>query len=1146
MPGKPSRTRRSPRPNPKAGAAAGQRKNGKDTPGTKGNGAPGSLPASDFRHKAAKRLNNPPAKIAGEGTVPAVPKARYAYSPHLAPILRFDPSADADRAAARIAALIDKAAKGALTDDERAMLREALDNREPWLEWATKREQHDRGGWFEVDPVALHIHERVSAQAILKVAARQDAARWLFADPEHEYHQAVQFYRHPIDWTNRLILGDSLQVMSSLARREGLAGKVQMIYMDPPYGIKFASNFQPEVGRRDVKDKDQDLTREPEMVRAYRDTWHLGIHSYLSYLRDRLILARELLADTGSIFVQISDENLHRVRMLLDEIFGPANFVSQIAFSKTSSATVLLLPSTVDHLMWYARSRSTVKYREIFATKSAGGAGGAKYDQAESRVGFRAAVSQVDDVDAARVFRVDNITSQSVGREKGEGAACWFPVELGGRSFLPSMRNRWKTNQEGLGRLLQTDRVAMTGESIGYVRFLDDFPAFPHSDIWMDIGGIQSRADPKAYVVQTATEAVKRCMLMTTDPGDLVLDPTCGSGTTAYVAEQWGRRWITIDTSRVAIAIARQRLLTARFDRFRVKGEDAQGKLGNGHADPSIGLVYRTVPHITLKSIAQNQNLDPIFARHEPILEDRLKACNAALAKVPAALRSRLADKLTIKERKEGKRAVTDADRRRWLLPPDNRDRSKAARDKATVDLDAAGWYHWEVPFDTDPDWPKPLADTVTAYRQAWRAKMDEVNACIAANADQEELVDQPEIVRGVTRVSGPFTAEAVQPPEMSLGDVLALDATNPDRQGGADAPGVGTSEFAGAPDALDATFPIRMVETQGEIDARNAVAYLKQMCDLIRRDGVRLLDNKHMVWSRLDTLYDSGGGAGGLFHAEGRWLLGTNGPDPEPDGSATVGVVFGPQYGPITAAMVEAAMRVGARSGYEHLLIAGFSFDGAASASISEAGADQGMRVAGGRKMFVHLSHISPTVNPAMTGLLKDPGQQKGGGPGGGGSAGASASQQLFTVFGQPRVRLNGPGKKGAEWRPAGADDTGQPPESEYTVTMEGVDIYDPVTNQISGARADKVAAWFLDSDYDGRTFCITQAFFPDRTAWEKLAKALNGPGGPIDAERFEALSGTTSLPFPMGKHGRVAVKVIDPRGNEVVRVVALDASRG
>src|ERR1022692_4753309 len=323
---------------------------------------------SDYRFPEATRKNNPPAKIAAEGYVPLVPKAEYLYSPRRPPELRFDPTGRADE----LPELLAKATKQKLTEAEAWALAEALRVHEPWLEWAGKREAKT----FLVDPVALHIHERVSTQAILRVAAREDVNRSLFADPEQEYNEAVQFYKHDVDWSNRLILGDSLQVMSSLARREDLAGKVQMIYMDPPYGIKFGSNFQPEIGKRDVKDKETILTREPEMVKAYRDTWTLGVHSYLAYLRDRLIVAKELLHDRESIFVQISDENLHRVRTLLDEVFAPANFIAQITIKKTTGSTADFIPGSCDYLPWYARNREVTKFRQLFTVKQPGDEGG--------------------------------------------------------------------------------------------------------------------------------------------------------------------------------------------------------------------------------------------------------------------------------------------------------------------------------------------------------------------------------------------------------------------------------------------------------------------------------------------------------------------------------------------------------------------------------------------------------------------------------------------------------------------------------------------------------------------------------------------------------------------------------------------------
>jgi adenine-specific DNA-methyltransferase len=471
---------------------------------------------------------------------------------------------------------------------------------------------------------------------------------------------------------------------------------------------------------------------------------------------------------------------------------------------------------------------------------------------------------------------------------------------------------------------------------------------------------------------------------------------------------------------------------------------------------------YKTVPHITLKSIAQNTNLDPIFAKHEPILEGMLATCNAALAHVTPDVRRRLDLKQIDKQRAGGKRSVTDADLRRWELPQNG-----------------WKWEHWTLPFDTDQDWPPALTEAVTAYRKAWRAKMDEVDACIASNAEQEELVDQPELVKGIVRVSGPFTVEAVQPPELSLG-----------------VPTEGDGLFGGAPHELEDSFTPR---TGGSVngEAKNVEAYLDQMLRLLRMDGVRFPDNKHMSFSRLERVAGTEGG----IQAEGRWAADDEAePKPETDGRATVAVAFGPQYGPVTAKQVEDVIRSANRRGYDDLVVAGFSFDGPAQAIIQEAQHP---------KLRIHMANIRPDVNPGMNGLLKE-----------------QAGSQLFTVFGQPRTKLQGPNKGG-----------------EFKVVMEGVDIYDPVTNTIRSTEDQKVAAWFLDSDYDGRTFCMTQAFFPDKSAWEKLSKAL---GGLIDPERFEALSGTVSLPFPVGKHKRVAVKVIDPRGNEVMQVHHLGGYHG
>jgi adenine-specific DNA-methyltransferase len=605
-------------------------------------------------------------------------------------------------------------------------------------------------------------------------------------------------------------------------------------------------------------------------------------------------------------------------------------------------------------------------------------------------------------------------------------------------------------------RLARASRIEASENSLRFVRFLDDFPVQPIVNLWEDTNRA-GYIDEKQYVVQTSAKVIERCLLMTTDPGDLVLDPTCGSGTTAYVAEQWGRRWITIDTSRVALALARQRLMTARFAMYRLRPLNAEDVARNPKGtwlSPAMGdgastadkhtFQCKSVPHITLKSIARNAALDPIFARHEPILAERLKALNAALQRVAPDLRTRLQRKLAEKQRREGKKAVTDADRRRWELP-------------------RSAWQAWEAPFDTDPDWPQPLQDALTAYRAAWRAKMDEVNACIAANADSEELVDKPDEVRGVVRVSGPFTVEGV----------IALEEGPDSPIGGT--PGEDLDTFEAQP---------------GELDVANAEAHLDKMLRLLRASGVDFRDNKRLAFARLEPLSGVS-----LLHAEGAWANG--------DGQERrVAVSIGPQVGNMSAYQVEQVIRAANRRGYDDLVLAAFGFDAAAQ-DILEDDPNPDLRC--------HMALIRPDV--VMEDLLK-----------------TQPGSQIFTVFSAPRATLRGPDAEGG-----------------YEVEVEGMDVYDPVTNTLHPTDKDRMAAWFLDSDYDGRTFCITQAFFPDKAKWQKLAKAL-GDTGVVEEAAFEALSGTRSLPFPRpankpeGEPWRVAVKVIDPRGNEGMRVLTIE----
>ncbi len=504
---------------------------------------------------------------------------------------------------------------------------------DPQLVWKGKDEQDAQD--LQVPAVPIYIGETIDPLALVEELRAESEGRRSeeqlgFFGPYSDltFEEKVDFYRHAGKWANRMILGDSLLVMTSLAEKEGLKGQVQTIYIDPPYGIKFGSNWQVSTRKRDVRDgKDTDLTRQPEQVRAYRDTWELGIHSYLAYLRDRLMAARELLTESGSIFVQIGDENVHLVRAVMDEVFGNDQFVSQIIFRKTTGKGGELLDNTYDVLLWYCRDREAIKYRPTFEPRSQ------KDDQnlrfVEEADGRRRPMTQDEvaglaDLPAgSRAYRPNPITNQrpAQGTDLRE---FW----LDGTRFTPGA-GTFRTDLAGLERLAATGRLLPVGSTLTYLRYLEDFPYKPRNDIWDDTRQ-SGFGDPKTYVVQTATRVVERCLLMTTDPGDLVLDPTCGSGTTAHVAEQWGRRWITIDTSRVALALARSRLMAAKYPYYLLADSEAgvrkEAQL-TGVTPPSPippttndvrrGFVYERVPHVTLKSIAQNPDIREGMSREE-------------------------------------------------------------------------------------------------------------------------------------------------------------------------------------------------------------------------------------------------------------------------------------------------------------------------------------------------------------------------------------------------------------------------------------------------------------------------------------------------------------------------------------------------
>ncbi len=505
--------------------------------------------------------------------------------------------------------------------------------RDPELYWLNKYANDD--STLQIDIRSLYVHEDINPEMLinslytLSERRKNEAQTDLFDNDifnvrttvEQDYERIADYYQHSDKWKNRLIQGDSLLVMNSLLQRENMAGKVQCIYIDPPYGIKYGSNWQMKLNSRDVKDNDENLSGQPEMIKAFRDTWELGIHSYLSYLRDRLVLARELLTTSGSVFVQISDDNVHLVRSLLDEVFGSENFVSQIIYQKTTGAGSpgeLQAPASVaDFILWYANDKNNIKYRKLFIPKEFGGEVEAVYKFIELSDGDRMSVADYEKKNGvtldyqslpkgSRVYALSDLTSQS-GVDKTR-----YPIHFNGTDYYPHGSRVWRTDIEGMECVLKQNRVALSKNTLRYIQYLDDFPVQNLSNLWKDTSS--NIGSEKLYVVQTSTKPIQRCILMTTDPGDLVLDPTCGSGTTAYVAEQWGRRWITIDTSRIAFNIAKKRLTTAVFPYYELFDKETH--------DIRQGFVYKKVPHITLKSLANNEPAAEEILYDQP-LEDK-------------------------------------------------------------------------------------------------------------------------------------------------------------------------------------------------------------------------------------------------------------------------------------------------------------------------------------------------------------------------------------------------------------------------------------------------------------------------------------------------------------------------------------------
>lgn len=953
-----------------------------------------------YRHTET-RVNNPEVGMVHPDNDPDQPKTVWKYDPHLDPELMFDSQRGA------VEKLIDNALASGDADAMRDALVELKRLQEPYLNWAGKAE----GTSFAVDTVSLHVHERVDPATILanarkRLKGEKAGEAWRQADlfaaafENLPLRQALDFYHHEKGWSNRLIAGDSLLVMNSLLHKESMAGKVQMIYIDPPYGIKYGSNFQPFTNKRDVKDgADADLTQEPEMIKAFRDTWELGIHSYLTYLRDRLLLAKELLHESGSVFVQISDENLHHVREIMDEVFEAKNFISVISFVKTAGQSDSRLAGVSDYLVWFAKDTAKLKYNQIYNSKVLGGEGASGYNRVQEPNGFQRSLAKNEDVSQAamkagwRIFTSQSVESQSPGTK--------YPVDFRGMTVNPS--GYWKTQESSMPKLRKAGRLMVSGSTLRYIRFFDDFPVFPIVNLWQDTG-VAGFASDKRYVVETSAKVVERCLLMTTDPGDLIFDPTCGSGTTAFVAEKWGRRWITCDTSRVATTLAKQRLMTSSFDYYHLRYPQ-EGLRG--------GFEYQTVPHIKLKSIANNPDIDTIYDAKHPAIEAALNALNDALFKASAS---------PIK--------VTEGARKGKTIKFSERQRLE----------------EWEVPFVAPEDWPETIGKPFADFHAARLAMQAEMDRSIAAHAKPEPLYDKPKVDETRLRITGPFSVEAVPAPT-----VLSLDESAPAEQ-------------------ADVT-----VARSGETSRQT------QWRDELIRTGIRAKGGAMLKFTDLEAIP-------GVKHLHASGTL---------DSGERVVVSFGPEHAALEQKQVERAIEDAQTlvPKPKFVVFCAFTFDPEAAKDIDELN-------------WPGVTLLKAQMN---TDLLTEDLKK------------ARSSNQSFWLMGQPEVELK---HVGDNWQ----------------VEVHGFDYFDPREGTLVSGGKSKIAMWSLDTDYDGRSLMPHQVFFPmagAKDGWNRLKKTIRAE---LDEDLLEQFHGTVSLPFEAGDHRRVAVKIVDDRGIESLKIMNLE----
>lgn len=925
---------------------------------------------------------------------------------------------------------------------------------DPQLVWRGK----DQQDWSSlvVHAPPLYIQEKVHPKVLIDDLRRQSdlhpsptgkgaGGEGAFEQPDlfadfnglPDTSAKTEFYQHDAHWANRMILGDSLQVMASLAEREGLRGKVQCIYFDPPYGIKFNSNFQWSTTSRDVKDGNTDhITREPEQVKAFRDTWRDGIHSYLTYLRDRLTVARDLLTDSGSIFVQIGGENVHRVRALMDEVFGDQNSVVTIYFRKTATQNSDFIADTNDYLLWYVKDISLAKFRALQQQRD--GFDWVNYDfvmpeDLRLRKITKSEKQGADKIaNGERVYRRSPLTSTSASE------STLVPFDFAGQTYRPG-KGGWKTNLVGLTRLSKSFRIETYGTTASFRRFTSDFPFFPISNSWIDTASGGYGAD-KTYVVQTNTKVIERCILMATDPGDLVLDPTCGSGTTAYVAEQWGRRWITIDTSRVALALARARIMGARYP-YYLLADSREGQIKEAEVTRTVpssqptrgnirhGFVYERVPHITLKSIANNTEIDVIWDKWQATLEPLRAQLNATLGRTVS------------RHARAGGHPEGG---------PQKLDSRLRGHDELLV------WEEWEIPREAATQWPDAAKQLHADWWQARIARQKAIDASIAAKAEFEYLYDKPYEDKKKVRVAGPFTVESLSPHR-----VLGVDEHD---------------------ELIDPNAP-RIAEP-GVAEGRD---FVQIILDNLRTAGVQQAHKADKIAFTVLTPWP-----GELVCAEGRYLEAHPHPNPLPDGEGTqsekrAAIFIGPEFGTVARPDLVAAAREAGDAGFDVLIACAFNYDAHASE-------------------FDKLGRI-PVLKARMNADLHMADDLKNTGKG-----------NLFVIFGEPDIDI--------------LDAEG----GQLRVKVNGVDVFHPSTGEVRSDGPDGIACWFIDTDYNEESFFVRQAYFLGQNdPYKALKTTLRAE---INEDAWATLHSDISRPFDKPKSGRIAVKVINHLGDEVMKV--------